>query len=373
MSVTASLPTRPRVRVPYWDNARFACIVLVVMGHAIQRQISDSDNALTLYLFVYAFHMPAFAIVSGYFSKSSPPGIRQMRRIVTDIVLPYAIMQTIWSFVQWLVEGKEVFNPTEPRWTLWFLLALAIFRMILPYLALLRWPLLWAVVASVGVGYFANVDSTFSLSRAIGILPFFVLGWKLRHWGVVDRWIALPTGAVWTVRAAAAGVLGNWLTVVLLNVQAFRAFELRFWFFYDDSYQALGEPVWWAGLLRLGLIVLAVLLCAAFFVLIPRRRTFFTEFGQATMYVYLLHSFVLYPIRESGVLKDEHASAVWLLSMVFASLAISIVLASPWVRKVFRPLIEPKPRWLFAVPDDRPPAPSRTDPTGARRTEPNRM
>src|SRR5690606_41209107 len=96
--------------------------------------------------------------------------------ILTDIVLPYAIMQTIWSFVQWLVEGKEVFNPTEPRWTLWFLLALAIFRMILPYLALLRWPLLWAVVASVGVGYFANVDSTFSLSRAIGILPFFEIG-----------------------------------------------------------------------------------------------------------------------------------------------------------------------------------------------------
>lgn len=368
MSVTASLPTRPRVRIPFWDNARFACIVLVVMGHAIQRQTSDSDNALTLYLFIYAFHMPAFAIVSGYFSKASPPGIRQMRRIITDIVLPYAIMQTIWSLVQWVVEGADSFNPTQPHWTLWFLLALAIFRLVLPYLALLRWPLLWAVVASVGVGYLSNVDSTFSLSRAIGILPFFVLGWKLRHWGVVDRWQRLGPGAVWGTRVAAAGVLLGWFAVVSTNIRAFRAFDLRFWFFYDDSYQDLGEPVWWAGLLRLGLIGLAVVLSAAFFVLIPRRHTFFTGFGQATMYVYLLHSFVLYPIRESGVLKDDHASAVWLLTMVFASLAISIVLASPWVRRVFRPLVEPKPNWLFAVPDDRVPAPSRIDPTGARRS-----
>jgi len=38
------------------------------------------------------------------------------------------------------------------------------------------------------------------------------------------------------------------------------------------------------------------------------------------------------------------------------------------VRKVFRPLIEPKPNWLFAKADDRAPAASRTDPTGARRS-----
>jgi len=360
--------TKPRIRVPYWDNARFACIVLVVMGHAIQRQTSDSDNALILYLFIYAFHMPAFAVVSGYFSKATPPGMRQMRRIITDIVLPYVIMQTIWSLVQWVVEGKNVFNPTEPHWTLWFLLALAIFRMVLPYLALLRWPLLWAVVASVTVGYFANVDSTFSLSRAIGILPFFVLGWKLRHWGLMDRWRHFRAGPAWGVRVGALAVFGVWLAVVIVNIHDFRAFDLRFWFFYDDSYKALGEPTWWAGLLRLGLIALAVLLCAAFLVLVPRRRTFFTTFGQATMYVYLLHSFVLYPIRESGILRDDHSSAVWLLTMVFASLAISIALSSPWVRKVFRPVIEPKPNWLFAKADDRAPAASRTDPTGARRS-----
>ena len=57
--------------------------------------------------------------------------------------------------------------------------------------------------------------------------------------------------------------------------------------------------------MRLGLILLAVVLSAAFYVLVPRRNTIFTVFGQATMYVYLLHSFVLYPIRESGMLEGR--------------------------------------------------------------------
>ena len=83
---TASTPTgsiaRAKRRTPFWDNARFACIVLVVLGHAVQRLTYDSDIALSLYLVVYAFHMPAFAVISGYFSKSDAPTKTQMARVI---------------------------------------------------------------------------------------------------------------------------------------------------------------------------------------------------------------------------------------------------------------------------------------------------
>jgi fucose 4-O-acetylase-like acetyltransferase len=358
----------PRARVPFWDNARFATIALVVIGHAIQRQTSDSNNALILYLFIYAFHIPAFALISGYFSKASPPSTRQMLKIITDIVIPYVIFQSIWTLVQYLVEGVHSLDFAQPHWTLWFLLALAAFRIALPYLVLLRWPLLWAVLLSVAIGYSPGVDSTFSLARTIGILPFFVLGWQLRQWHLADWWMRLRW-QVWPVRAAALAVFAAWLTVVIVEIGPFRDLSVH-WFFYDDSYSGLDAQVWWAGFVRLGLIVLAVILCAAFFALIPRRQTIFTIFGQATLYVYLLHSFVLYPIRESGVLKNDHASAEWLLTMVFASVAIVIALSSPIVRRVFRPLIEPKPRWLFtrsATEREQPKGQSRRDPTGSRR------
>jgi len=359
---------RARPRVPFWDNARFATIALVVIGHAIQRQTSDSNNALTVYLFIYAFHIPAFAIISGYFSKASPPSTRGMLKIITDIVIPYVIFQSIWTLVQFLVEGVKSLDFAQPHWTLWFLLALAAFRVALPYLVLLRWPLLWAVLLSVAVGYWSGVDSTFSLARTIGILPFFVLGWQLRQWKIADRWMRLGW-QVWPIRLGALLLFAAWLIVVAVQIAPFRELSVH-WFFYDDSYSGLDAWDWWAGFVRLGLIALAVILCAAFFALIPRRETIFSVFGQATLYVYLLHSFVLYPIRESGVLKDDHASAVWLLTMVFASIAITIALSSPIVRRLFRPLVEPRARWLFirsATERERPTGQSRRDPTGSRR------
>ena len=152
------------------------------------------------------------------------------------------------------------------------------------------------------------------------------------------------------------------------QIDLWREIDLRYWFFYDRSYNDLGDVHWCSGLVRLVLLALATVLSAAFFVLVPRRETWMTGFGQSTMYVYLLHSFVLYPIRETGVLRDEASSLTWLVSMVLACIAISIALSSPLVRRIFHPLIEPNPRWLFADGD----AASRASPARIRLALPAR-
>ncbi|GAB2521670.1 acyltransferase family protein [Paramicrobacterium agarici] len=362
---TGSVPTRSK-RVPLWDNARFGCIVLVVVGHGIQRLVGDSDAALTVYLVIYSFHMPAFAFISGYFSKSGPPSIRQMKRVITDIVLPYVFMETIWTVVKFFAEGDETLNPTKPSWTLWFLLALAIFRLVLPYLALVRWPLFWAIVFSVGVGYLDNVDSTFSLARLFGILPFFVLGWRVKKWDLVTR-LKLDVHTPWWLRLAALAVFAVWTAAVWTFIDVWRAIDLRYWFFYDQSYDGLGQDAWWAGAVRLAVIALNAVLIVAFLALIPRRHNVFTGFGQATMYVYLLHSFALYPIRESGLLKHEALADFLLPVMIAVSFLLAVLLSTSPVRRFFRPLIEPKPHWLFTRDDRLPAGPSRTDPTGSKR------
>lgn len=334
-------------RVPLWDTTRFVAITLVVIGHAIQRLTAESDAALVVYLFIYAFHMPLFALISGYFSASGPPSEHRMRRVITDIVIPYVIFESIWTVVQAVVEGGTAVNPTRPSWTLWFLLALGIFRLVLPYLALIRAPLLWAILLSVGVGFFDNIGATFSLARALGIMPFFVLGWTLREWGVVERWRVAEAPTV-LVRSFALMIIASWLAVVIVFVDEWRAIELRYWFFYDESYAGLGVEEWWAGVARLAVIALGVLLSAAVIALVPRRALAVTPFGQATMYVYLLHSFLLYPIRESGVIGGEGRSGwPWLIGMIVAAIAIAVALSTRPVRRLFRPLIEPQPQWLF--------------------------
>lgn len=353
-------------RTPFWDNARFACIVLVVLGHAVQRLTYDSDIAQALYYLIYAFHMPAFAIIAGYFSKSDPPSRRQMARVITDILLPYLIFETLWTITKLLVEGEANPNLTTPAWTLWFLLALGIFRLVLPYLALLRWPLVWTIAISIGAGYLPNIGSTFSLNRTLGLLPLFALGWWLREHDIVAR-LRLLDRRPWWIRAAAAAVMVAAAWAAWRFVGVWGEIDLTHWLFYDDAYAELVGPQWWAGAVRFMLMVLAVVLTAAFFTLLPRRRQWWTHFGRYTMYVYLLHSFVLYPFRESGVLRGLDPTWLWLPIVVVLSVLIALGLATRPVRTVFRPLIEPRPSWLFADPTLAGREGHRSDPTGSRR------
>ena len=114
-------------------------------------------------------------------------------------------------------------------------------------------------------------------------------------------------------------------------------------------------------------MALALLLSASFFVLIPRSTYWWTSFGQYTMYVFLLHSFVLYPFRETGVLRDLEPTWFWLPLVTLLSVVVALALATRPVRRLFRPLVEPRPAWLFADPQLTAKGGRRSDPTGSRR------
>lgn len=346
MSTSGTATTTAKRRVPLWDNARWIAITLMVMGHAILRLIGESDVAYEVYLFIYAFHVPLFVAVSGYFAKSGPPGTRQLHRLLTDIVFPYVIFETIWTVVRWLLGGNLWFDYASASWTLWFLIALAIWRITLPYLVLLRYPLLISIIISIGAGYIDSIDSTFALTRTLGLLPFFVFGWSLRQWQLTNRWLKLSPASVWRWRAGAIALFTAVAVVIVLAIERLRELKVRRFLLYDESYGAIGYDQLWAGVIRLCFMLLAFGLIVAFLLLVPRRLTWFTKLGAATMYIYLLHSFLLYPLRESGVLDGPQPA--WMLpAMMLLSVGISILLSQGVVRRVFRPLVEPRARWLF--------------------------
>lgn len=292
-------------RTPLWDNARFLLIVLVVVGHSVQRQGYDSNLAYGIYVLIYSFHMPLMLLLAGWFSRDVVDGDR-LKRIVSDLIVPYVIFQTIWSVLQWLVSGSRPFDYAQPKWTLWFLVALAIMRLLLPILALLRPWIRWSLVIGVALacGWWAGVDSTFALSRTLGMMPFFLLGWELARAGAADPWLSGSKRTVNGVRIAAAGVL----------------------------------------------IVAAALAVGSADALVPRRQTGFTAFGQATMYVYLLHTFALWPLRESGILRGAGSDPQWVLLVAIGAVLLAVLLSTRPIQTVFRPLVSPRASWLFRSP-----------------------
>jgi peptidoglycan/LPS O-acetylase OafA/YrhL len=67
------------------------------------------------------------------------------------------------------------------------------------------------------------------------------------------------------------------------------------------------------------------------------------------MYVYLLHTFVLYPLRENGFLDGERP--LWFIVLVVVgAVALTAALSTSLVRRIFKPLVEPRVAWLFARP-----------------------
>jgi fucose 4-O-acetylase-like acetyltransferase len=210
----------------------------------------------------------------------------------------------------------------------------------------LRYPLIISIVLSVGAGYLASVDDTLSLSRAVALLPFFVLGWKLKQWNLGERWLALRTAVVWRWRAGAILLFAALLTTSFVGIGTWRQLLIRRFLLYDETYSSFGYDQWWAGAVRLGFIVLGVACCFAFLTLIPRGHTWFSGLGTRTMYIYLLHSLVLYPIRQSGLMDGKH-SPLMLIAVLLFSVGLAAVLGLPIVQRIFRPLVEPRLGWLF--------------------------
>ena len=51
------------------DNLKGILIIMVVLGHLTELLLKSGEGGI-VYRLIYAFHMPAFIFISGYFAKS---------------------------------------------------------------------------------------------------------------------------------------------------------------------------------------------------------------------------------------------------------------------------------------------------------------
>lgn len=58
-----------KIRNAYWDNIKGLLIVLVVFTHILFQLQEKSQTINKIVDYTYMFHMPAFALISGYFGK----------------------------------------------------------------------------------------------------------------------------------------------------------------------------------------------------------------------------------------------------------------------------------------------------------------
>jgi fucose 4-O-acetylase-like acetyltransferase len=295
------------------DNARGLLIILVVAAHLLESLMETSSLARTTYAFVYSFHIPAFVVVSGYLSRSDLTWPR-FRALVLSIILPYLILELLYTGVDYVVFSRSRFAPTllTPYWLLWYLPSLFMWRLALPVLSRLKYPLLTAALVAVLAGVFPQVGMWMSLSRTLVFLPFFVLGSVLARNGRATAFVH-PVIAVTVI-----------LTGALIALFVASDLDVR-WLYGSQSYSRLVTGPAAGIAFRAILLLWAAAMALAFLSLVPGHSSFVTRIGARSAYPYLLHGLVIMIVVRH--IPDE-PGLLTLGAMMVGAVALATALSS---------------------------------------------
>ncbi len=287
MTAAAALPNAAPAKTRWYrvDNIRYILLFNVIAEHMLT-QTGVQYNWLVTVLVCWSrmITMPAFAFVSGYFSKK---GDKCYQSAVFDFLIPYIIFDSLFA----LIYGTSAPNIFSPTFAYWFMLSMFCWKLVTKALQQIRYILPLSVAAALLVGLCGDVHNFLSLGRTIGFLPYYILGMKLTR-DDLRRVEALPKLPVALVTMAVMGVWGY------LNVRG--VFHIDF-YYYWAPYGGLDQPdclfAYSAGkglLLRaLGYVISLVQLVFLFVFIPDRLLPVIKDGGTRTMVPYLLHTYVI--------------------------------------------------------------------------------
>ena len=315
-------------RDPWFDNAKMLLVTLVVVGHS-WTLLPHGAARSSFYDFLYLWHVPAFVLVTGYLSRSFEWNRAGLSKLMTSVALPYVVFESALALFRTVVGGESLNDVfVDPHWPMWYLSVLFLWRLATP---LLRSPRALGVAVAVCLLGGLTSGDVLDTSRAMGLLPFFVLGLLARP----EHVDALRRPAV---RVAAAVSLAT-AFVLMWFIHVPKRTE---WLYWRSSYAQLHVSFAEGVLVRAGLLVVATALALSFLAFVPRRAAWFSRLGAATLVVYLFHGFFVKSAQYAGTAAWSHGHP-WLGLLVTTALSVvlSLALAAPPVARRLNVVVDP--------------------------------
>ena len=247
----------------FFDSLKFILIFLVVLGHVMEYDIYDNHLKMSVFSFIYTFHMPLFIFISGYFSKNLT--WEKYKKGFISLFLVYIVFQLYYVAIEYITKGDV--DPLSillvPRSVMWYILGLLLWRFFFCFIPRLKMPfpvLLTASIVIALVSSFYN-DSNIIL-KFLHFFPFFIIGYycnpdiiaKIRGWNKLymlaisilvlcglfifaDKWLAFtifgdfpysyyPEGYNGIVLKLLTYVLGVVMSVCVINLASDRFHNL---------------------------------------------------------------------------------------------------------------------------------------------------
>lgn len=326
------------MREPYFDNVKFLLITLVVVGHMALAPVMDrSEVANALYIFIYFFHMPLFIFIAGYFSKKIERE-NYYQKVIAGVFIPYLIFQTVYIMYDYFLLGTDELNVSyfSPYYALWFLLSLTAWKIMLPIVVKLKYPLIISIVLAIVIGYLNDIGGYLSLSRTFVFFPFFLAGFYCKK-EYLDKLFQKPVRIISIVVLLASMVIiyvyGQDINKELLMGSAD--------FQYLDYVGLEGFKN------RTVVLLITTIIGGAVLSVTPRHKIpLISDLGSRTIYAYLLHAFLVKYLSYTkfyNVINTNVEIVVWMVVCII----FTMLLSSKPVKYVFRYIVETKVKWLF--------------------------
>ncbi|HET6165447.1 MAG TPA: acyltransferase family protein [Marmoricola sp.] len=335
-ATVAPTPTKP-ARDPWFDNVKMTLVTLVVVGHSWTLLPHNTTNHWS-YTFLYAWHIPAFAIITGYLSRSFAWTPARMWALVRTVAVPYVIFEAALAWFRYQVGGVALDDLfADPHWPMWYLSALFFWRLITPVFTSLARPVALGLAVVISLLAGLRAGDTLDMARILGLLPFFVLGLILseREWG----WLR-------SRRAAVLALLG--VATVLAFTRLTDSWIATEWYYYRSRYDVLEPNDLRAASIRALLLLVGLVGAASCFALVPRGKSWFSTLGAATLVVYLFHGFFVLSAQYEGFPDWADRHVVWSRVVTTGgAVVLALLLATPLVARVLQVAVDPI-GWLGA-------------------------
>lgn len=287
----------------FFDNAKFILIFLVVVAHLASPHKSIKGNTMNdqymlLWRVINTLHMPGLIFISGYFAKKyiRPDGSINVQRPFTYIVFYLVCQVTVAMFERRVLGDNIVTSALSPRSSLWFLVCLIWWYMLLPVIDKIDRKTMLVVAFAVGiaVGYDEKASNLMANCRMITHFPFFLLGYYLT--GDKMQFLHTKKAKMLSIPIFVLAILTQMVFFYLCKPSADHYFNINSVITCDRSYLSVFKdsgirPALWC-LARIWFYACALALIFVFLTWVPKKKNIFTKFGARTMAPYIMHRYL---------------------------------------------------------------------------------
>ncbi|MBO4457942.1 MAG: acyltransferase family protein [Butyrivibrio sp.] len=308
-----------------FDNMKVLLIIFVVFGHALE-EFGIKGNLGLIRAAIYLFHMPLFIFISGYFSKSDA----KPEKLFKTTLIPFIIFNTAWL----LIHGSKIneINFFKPIYVFWYLISLFFWRVTVKYFDRIKGIVILAFIIGIYCGCVNEAERFFSISRTVSFFPYFILGYKFKK-ETIEKIRNIPKVF------AVASLMASFAITVYLNVSNImpvKMYELI------QSYKATDLTNMQGMILRGTIYITAIVLVFAIINLMPDKEYRWTKYGQRTLCIYVLSSFVIvqiYRLIENSNLNKE-SFAIQIVGALFITAVTMVVTGNKYVNKGYSVIMD---------------------------------